>query len=197
LIDLPLFSEAWVPNTQVNEPAVVAAVTAAHDEYEAALMANDIGKLDGLFWESPEALRFGATEASYGAESIAAFRRARSAIGLARTVFNFKAVTFGDDMGVTTVEFERKVGGVPRHGRQTQVWRRFDEGGWQIVSAHVSLVDEGVYLDQAARLVGLDVPARHKAGVQRNLASAAVFAELLIGFPLPDDVEAAPVFEPR
>src|SRR6478752_7644793 len=115
--------EAGVVNSRVNEPAVIAEVTAAHDDYETALMANDIDSLDRLFWNAPEALRFGATEASYGAAAIAAFRRARSAIGLARTVFNFTAVTFGDDTGVTTIEFEREVGGVPRRGRQTQVWR--------------------------------------------------------------------------
>jgi hypothetical protein len=185
-----------VLNTRVNEPAVVAAVAAAHDEYEAALMANDIETLDRLFWESPDTLRFGATEASYGTAAIAAFRRARSAIGLARTVFNFKAVTFGDDMGVTTIEFTREVEGVPRHGRQTQVWHRFDNLGWKVVSAHVSFVDEGAYVDQAARLGGLDVPARHQAGVQRHITMAAGFARLLTEFPLADDVDAAPVFQP-
>jgi hypothetical protein len=185
-----------VINSRVNDPAVIAAVTAAHEEYETALMANDIDVLDRLFWDSPETLRFGATEASYGAQSIAAFRRARSAAGLARTVANFKAVTFGDDTGITTVEFERVVDGVARHGRQTQVWRRFDQLGWKIVSAHVSLVDEGAYLEQAARRVGLDIPARHRTGVQQQLTRATAFADLLTGFPLTDDVEAAPVFRP-
>ena len=183
-------------NSRVNEPAVIAGLTAAHDEYEAALMANDIDALDRLFWDSPETLRFGATEASYGAEAIAAFRRARSAAGLARTVFNFTAVTFGDDTGITTVEFTREVSGVARHGRQTQIWRRFGESGWKIVSAHVSLVDEGVYLDQAARMIELDIPARHRAGVQSQLTRAAAFAQLLTDFSLTDDVEVAPVFRP-
>jgi hypothetical protein len=187
--------EAGVVNSRVNEPAVVAAVTAAHDEYEAALMANDIDTLDRLFWNSPETLRFGATESSYGSEAIAAFRRGRSVVGLARTVFNFKAVAFGDDTGITTVEFVREVGGLPRYGRQTQAWRQFEDG-WKIVSAHVSLVDEGAYPDQAARMIGLEIPARHRANVQRHISRAAAFAQLLTEFPLPDDVEAAPVFRP-
>jgi hypothetical protein len=195
-LDVVAHLEACVSNARVNDAAVLAAVTAVHDQYEAALMANDIETLDRLFWDSPETLRFGATEASYGAAAIAGFRRARSAIGLARTVAHFKAVTFGDDIGITTVEFDREVGGVPRHGRQTQVWRRFDEGGWKIVSAHVSLVDEGGDLEQAARRVGLDIPPSHRAGVQRQLARTTALAGLVTGFPLADDVEAAPVFCP-
>jgi hypothetical protein len=183
-------------NSKVNDAATIADVTAAHDRYEAALIANDIEALDQLFWQSPEAMRFGATEASYGAAAIAEFRRARNPIGLARTVFNFKAVSFGDDMAVTTVEFERLVHSVARHGRQTQVWHRFDELGWQIVSAHVSLMDEGGYLDQAARTVGLDIPAGNRAGVQQQLARAAAFARQVTDFPLPDEIEAAPVFRP-
>jgi hypothetical protein len=183
--------------SRINDPATIAAVTAAHERYEAALMANDIAALDGLFWQSPEAMRFGAGEASYGAEAIAEFRRARSPIGLARTVSNFKAVSFGDDAGVTTVEFERVVQGTLRHGRQTQVWHRFDDLGWKIVSAHVSLVDDSSGdLDRTARLIGLEIPASHRHGVQQQFARASGFAKLVIDFSLPDDIEAAAVFRP-
>jgi hypothetical protein len=185
-----------VSNSRINDAATIAAVTAAHDEYETALVTNDIDTLDRLFWQSPEAMRFGATEASYGAEAIAEFRRARSPIGLARTVFNFKVVSFGDDAAVTTVEFERVVQGTPRHGRQTQVWHRFDDLGWKIVSAHVSLVDAGGDLDRAARAIGLEIPASQRSGVQQQFVKASAFATLVTGFALPDDIEAAPVFRP-
>lgn len=183
-------------NSSVNEPGVVVEVTAAHDRYEAALMANDLATLDGLFWSSADTLRFGANDASYGIDAIREFRRTRRTTELARTVSHFTVVTFGDDSGITTIEFERDVSGVTRHGRQTQVWRRFADQGWKIVSAHVSLLDEVSGVVRAGRLIGLKIPAAHWAGVHQQLTRSAAFAQLLTGFPLPDDVEAAPVFRP-
>ena len=61
----------------INDPAVVAEVTALHAEYEAALMSNDIKKLTTFFWDSPMAIRFGVRENLYGAAEIEAFRKAR------------------------------------------------------------------------------------------------------------------------
>jgi len=48
-------------------------------------------------------------------------------------------VSFGEDFGSITLEFEREGDSGTVRGRQSQVWVRLEEG-WQIVSAHVSLL---------------------------------------------------------
>jgi hypothetical protein len=92
-----------------------------------------------MFWASPFAMRFGATENLYGIDEIEAFRKARPAAGLARTITRLDIVTFGADYGSITLEFERQVAGEVRRGRQSQVWVRLPEG-WRIVAAHVSML---------------------------------------------------------
>jgi hypothetical protein len=50
-------------------------------------------------------------------------------------------VTFGNDFGSITLEFERQgTSGLVR-GRQSQVWVRMPEG-WRIISAHVSFLPQ-------------------------------------------------------
>ena len=125
---------------QVNDPQTVAELTALAWQYERALVTNDVPVLDALFWDAPEVVRFGATENLYGGDGIRAFRNARPAVNLAREVRHLRVVTFGDDTGAVTLEFVRVVDGVTRHGRQSQTWRRFADGGWKVVSAHVSIL---------------------------------------------------------
>jgi len=183
---------AGVP--RINDPDVVAEVTALHDAYEAALVGNDVEKLTEFFWDSPLALRFGVAESLYGAEEILAFRKARPAVDLARKVFNTHIVTFGDDCAVVTIEFLREVKGIRRHGRQGQVWRRFPDG-WKIVSAHVSLVPE-FFMEHAAQQVGLSIPDEFREGVRQNLERSKLIAGPLLEISLTADIEAAPHFEP-
>ena len=91
-----------------------------------------------MFWASPLAIRFGAGENLYGVDEIEAFRNSRPAINLARRIVRLEIVTFGNNFGSVTLEFERDAtGGSIIRGRQSQVWVRLDEG-WRIVSAHVS-----------------------------------------------------------
>ena len=52
------------------------------------------------------------------------------------------------------------------------------------------------YVDQAAPLVGLTLTAEQRDGVIRNLLTTFAVARLVMEFPLPDDVDAAPVFRP-
>ena len=59
-------------------------VTAAFARYEAALVGNDVAALQELFWRSPHTIRYGIGENLYGSDEIAAFRVARSPVGLAR-----------------------------------------------------------------------------------------------------------------
>jgi len=119
----------------VDDAATVAELGARFAAYERALGENDVAALDGFFWDSELAVRFGATESLFGFEAIAAFRAARGRTP-ARTLRATQVTTFGTDYGVTVTEFVRD--GEPRLGRQTQVWVRFAEVGWKIVSAHVS-----------------------------------------------------------
>ncbi len=123
----------------IDDAVTKAEVQARFDAYETALMTNDLDALDDFFWPSPLALRFGAGESLFGFDAIAAFRAARGG-SPQRSLRNSQITTFGPDHAVATTEFLRA--GEPRIGRQTQVWVKFPETGWRIVSAHVSLVAE-------------------------------------------------------
>lgn len=121
----------------VNDPATLAAVQAAFQRYEAALVANDVAVLDELFWRSPLTLRYGVGENLYGFDAIAAFRSGRPATGLARSLSRTVITTYGTDLATANTEFHRD--GSDRVGRQSQTWVRMPEG-WRVVSAHVSLM---------------------------------------------------------
>ena len=181
-------------DSRINDPAVVAEVTALHEAYEDALIGNDVEKLTNFFWASPLALRFGVAESLYGAEEILAFRKARPVTGLDREVFNTKVVTFGDDCAIVTIEFVRDAGGIRRHGRQSQIWRKFPEG-WRVVSAHVSLVPE-FYMEHAAQQVSLTIPDELREGVRQNLERTKLIAKPLLCISLTAEMEVAPHFEP-
>ncbi|PWR19227.1 oxalurate catabolism protein HpxZ [Zavarzinia compransoris] len=122
----------------IDHPEAVAAITAAFDAYERALMANDVATLGAFFWTDPRVLRYGPTENLYGPEAIAGYRAARDVADIARTLENTRILALGPDAGVATTEYTRLKSG--RRGRQTQVWAQLPEG-WRIVSAHVSLLD--------------------------------------------------------
>ena len=123
----------------VNEPGVHSELAALYPLYERALVENDVATLTRMFWASPHSMRFGAGENLYGMDEIEAFRRARPATALARTVTRLDIVTFGTDFGSITLEFERSGAQGTVRGRQSQVWVRLPEG-WRIVAAHVSLL---------------------------------------------------------
>lgn len=123
---------------KINQPKVLREVTEAFERYEAALTSNDIAVLDALFWDSPHALRYGTSENLYGYAEIQAFRAARSAQGIMRTVRRREITSYGDAMATANIEFERA--GSSKIGRQSQTWIKFLDG-WRIVAAHVSLID--------------------------------------------------------
>ena len=52
------------------------------------------------------------------------------------------------------------------------------------------------YVDRMAPLMGLRLTAEQREGVIRNLTTTFAVARLVMDFPVPDDVDAAPVFEP-
>ncbi|ACI51989.1 conserved hypothetical protein [Gluconacetobacter diazotrophicus PA1 5] len=122
---------------KIDDPAIVAEVTAMSDRYEAALMANDVAVLDALFRDAPETIRYGVGEVLYGFAEIAAFRVGRAGGSPQRRVLRRVVTTFGTDMATVNLEFQRE--GATRIGRQSQTWLR-TEAGWKITCAHVSLM---------------------------------------------------------
>ncbi len=122
---------------QINIPEVWAEVEAQSNRYEAALVSNDVAVLDELFWSSSHTLRYGVTENLYGYDAICAFRAARPAQGVARTVLKNVITTYGRDTATVNIEFQRT--GSDKTGRQSQTWMR-TEAGWRVVAAHVSLL---------------------------------------------------------
>jgi hypothetical protein len=56
--------------------------------------------------------------------------------------------------------------------------------------------DANAYVDAAAALIGLPLDPEHRPGVVLNLERIAAMAAMLMAFPLADDIEPAPVFEP-
>ncbi len=124
----------------IDIPAVRAEVEAAFARYEAPLQANDVGTLNALFRDGAETIRYGVAENLYGHDEIAAFRGTRSPVGLVRSLARTVITTYGRDAAVAATLFRRSTSS-RKLGRQMQTWIRFPEG-WQIVAAHVSLIDE-------------------------------------------------------
>lgn len=125
-------------NLHVNDPAVLAEVTAVFARYEDALVNNRVDVLDELFCDSPLTVRYGVAENLIGIAAIRAFRLARPATGLARTLANTVITTYGRDFATAMTEFQRD--GSAKIGRQSQTWVRMPQG-WRVVAAHVSVID--------------------------------------------------------
>jgi hypothetical protein len=125
---------------EIDLPEVVAEVAAEFERYEKALVSNDVAALDAIFHKDPRTIRYGGGENLYGYAEIAAFRAARSAAGLARTLSKTVISTYGRDHAVASTLYHRP--SMPgKLGRQMQTWVRFPEG-WRVVAAHVSVIDE-------------------------------------------------------
>lgn len=119
----------------IDDPKVVAEVTAAFHAYEAALMADDVPAMDALFHDASSTVRYGVGEVLYGADEIRAFRKGRGG-SPQRRLGRIAVHTYGRDFATADAEFFRD--GASVRGRQSQSWVRFADG-WKVVSAHVSL----------------------------------------------------------
>jgi hypothetical protein len=124
---------------EINLPAVKAEVEEAFARYETALVTNDIDTLQGLFWNSPQTVRYGIAENLYGYQEIGAFRAARSPVGLERSTSRTVITTYGNDFATACTLFHRATA-PGKVGRQMQTWARMP-GGWRVVAAHVSVID--------------------------------------------------------
>ncbi len=56
--------------------------------------------------------------------------------------------------------------------------------------------DSAECVDRIASLVGLPLNPDHRPGVVVNFERIQTIAQLVMEFPLPEEIEAAPVFEP-
>ncbi|MFB2769604.1 DUF4089 domain-containing protein [Pelatocladus sp. BLCC-F211] len=57
-------------------------------------------------------------------------------------------------------------------------------------------LDVGEYVDQMALLLDLRLRGEYRDGVIANFERIKAIAQLVNSFPLPQDIEAAPIFEP-
>lgn len=121
----------------INQPDVLAEVTALLRDYEAAFMANDLARLDHFFWDSPHTTRYGIADKQWGIDELRAYRAHTPAPAFTRVLQHPRITTFGRDTATVQVEFVRS--DTPLRGFQTQTWRKLDTG-WKIVSAHVSMI---------------------------------------------------------
>ncbi|MES2333587.1 MAG: oxalurate catabolism protein HpxZ [Pseudomonadota bacterium] len=122
-----------------NDPETLAEVEAVFHRYEAALLRHDPQALDAMFLPATHTVRYGVAEVQYGIEEVRQFRATQSPFerSLSRTVIT----TFGKHMAIASTLFHRP--DFPgQTGRQTQTWIRTD-AGWQIVAAHVSMMNGG------------------------------------------------------
>jgi hypothetical protein len=126
---------------EINRAETHAEVVEVFYRYEAALVTNDIETLDALFWSSDLTVRLGASENLLGQDEILAFRNARLSAGLARKLERVIITTFGNDFATTNAVFNRIGWLASKSGRQSQSLVKVPGRGWQIVSAHVSIVD--------------------------------------------------------
>jgi hypothetical protein len=124
---------------EIDLPEVVAEVRAAFDQYEVALVNNNVAKLDALFRDDQRTIRYGGGENLYGYSEIKAFRSARSPVGLGRTISKTVITTYGREFATASTLYERP-SAPGKIGRQMQTWVKFPEG-WRVVAAHVSMID--------------------------------------------------------
>jgi Protein of unknown function (DUF3225) len=119
----------------IDDPAILAEVTAAFYEYERALMADDVPAMDRLFADAPTTVRYGVGEVLYGVDAIREFRKGRGG-SPRRRLGRVAITTYGDSFATANAEFFRERS--ERRGRQSQAWVKFADG-WKVVSAHVSI----------------------------------------------------------
>lgn len=125
---------------EINIPSVKAEVEAVFEEYEMALVGNDVATLDRLFLDAPTTIRYGGGENLYGYGEIAAFRSARSDGNLQRRLERTVITTYGTDFATAATLFYRDTA-PGKVGRQMQTWMKTSDG-WKVVAAHVSVIAE-------------------------------------------------------
>ena len=125
----------------VNDPSVVAEVTALFEAYEQALIDKDVDILDNTFWNSPRTIRYAMHENGYGFDEIHRHRVSRApGPGIKEIRRRLEILTLGDAFATVNLEF--KIRDQDEVGRQSQTWVKFPDLGWKVVAAHVSIQDK-------------------------------------------------------
>lgn len=52
------------------------------------------------------------------------------------------------------------------------------------------------FVEVMSEMVGLPIPEEYRESVVANMERIQTVAQFVLEFPLPDEIEAAPVFEP-
>jgi len=118
---------------ELDRPDVIAEVSAAFEDYEQALVANDVDRILGFF--APGAVRFGIADQQVGLDEQRRWRLSQPALPAGRRLKDTIIQSYGGSTAVVTTLFGYPGGDVL--GRQSQTWVRLAEG-WRIVTAHVS-----------------------------------------------------------
>lgn len=121
----------------INDPEIVAEVTAIFHAYETALLANDNATLQAMFLDHPATLRYGLNDVQHGFAEIVAFRATQAPFN--RKLDHTVITSYGRDCATASTLFLRD--DTPgKIGRQMQTWVR-TEAGWKVAAAHVSMMD--------------------------------------------------------
>ncbi len=117
----------------IGAAAVPIDLLAAFEKYEAAILANDLERLDAAFAPGPDTVRGDAAGLLVGRDAISAFRSARGGVAT-RVIERIEHRPMGVDAALL-ISVSRYVDGGT--GLQTQLWERVD-GQWLITAAHVT-----------------------------------------------------------
>ena len=94
-------------NLTINDPAVVAEVTALFEAYEQALINKDVYVLDNTFWNSPRTIRYAMHENGYGFDEIHRHRVGRKpGPGIKEIRRRLEITTLGDSFATVNLEFK-------------------------------------------------------------------------------------------
>jgi len=127
---------AGMSDTHSLTPAE-AVVARLSDEYEAALVRNDLAAMNDVFWQSADVLRFGIADMQSGYDEVVAWRAAATPVPASRTIVERTVLEIAP--GVVAVDLTFRNGDEPFIGRQSQTWVEH-ENGWRIARAHVSVI---------------------------------------------------------
>ena len=78
---------------------------AAFERYERALVEGDVAVLTELFWDDPRCVRYGVADRQYGADEIAAWRRAHPSVPPGRRLSSTVIVAVDDRTAVVSTLF--------------------------------------------------------------------------------------------
>ena len=126
-----------ISESEIDLPHVLAELDLVFNQYEAALIQNNVWVLNKFFWDNLKTVRYGVAENLYGGEEIRSYRLTCNPVPPERRITQKRITSFGRNYGVVSAEFV--LPDSEQTGSQMQTWVRFP-AGWKIVAAHVSVI---------------------------------------------------------